>query len=210
MRCAGPSGRRRRRRAGAGHACAAAAAWSEWSRARRRRRCDAGLRPIVLRPARPGWLASPRGLGGPAIPTWSIRCRPSCRRWPRCCGPDRPRHLELHHLLGHDHAVAGLAARLRLNPIEPACTTMPRFCPASPWSAASGAIAASRTWPGCEDCVADLGSLLERTIAVPELLARSAAELARAAGWWSPSRDAAHAAAAAFSRCRAGGRALGG
>jgi len=102
-----------------------------------------------------------------------------------------PTTLEVHHLLGHEHAVLQLADRLGI-PTEFFVHDYAAFCPRI------NLIGAARRYCGepadvatCEACVADTGSLLEEPILPAALRARSAADFAKAQRIVVPSPDAA-------------------
>ncbi len=104
--------------------------------------------------------------------------------------PDRTRHLELHHLLGHNHAVLGLRHLLRL-PVDLFVHDYAWFCPRIALVSTGRRYCGEPDVAGCEACIADLGSKLHEDIAVPALLARSATELASARQVIAPSADTA-------------------
>lgn len=103
---------------------------------------------------------------------------------------DRVRRVELHHLLGHHHAVAGLAAALGAEPVS-VVHDYARFCPRIALLGAGHRYCGEPDVQGCIACIADRGSLLEDDPAIPELLARSQAELSGAARVIVPTEDTA-------------------
>lgn len=140
-----------------------------------------GQRAIIVRPAPGGvrvedaaGLALPNPIPLPAL-------APLLR-------PDRVRQVELHHLLGHDHAIAGLAGELGADAVS-VVHDFARFCPRIALISVGRRYCGEPDVAGCEACVADLGSLLEDDPPVPELLARSGAELAGAGRVIVPSPD---------------------
>ncbi len=162
----------------------------------------AGLRPLLLRP----------------VPDTSGRAEALARRYlPGICAVDLPAggfadlrfrlpdemselvallreeavaRVELHHLLGHDHAVTGLAAALGV-PCEVRVHDYAWFCPRINLVGAESRYCGEPDLAGCEACVADAGSALEEAIGPAALVARSAADLAAAARVVVPSNDAA-------------------
>ena len=102
----------------------------------------------------------------------------------------RPKRMEVHHLLGHDHGVLDLARLLGI-PYEVRVHDYAWFCPRVSLMGASGRYCGEPDSAGCTACVADLGSRLEEAITVPDLLARSARDLAGATRVVAPSRDTA-------------------
>ncbi len=151
-------------------------------------RCDAllgqGLRPIVLRPN-----GSDIVVGDGGTPNLRYRIPSELDALVKLLRAERPRHLELHHTLGLDPAIFGLAARLGV-PQDVFVHDYAWFCPRL-------ALVPEHTYCGeppiatCEDCIADHGSNLEEDIAVPALVARSGAVLAAARSVLAPSRDVA-------------------
>jgi GT2 family glycosyltransferase/glycosyltransferase involved in cell wall biosynthesis len=103
---------------------------------------------------------------------------------------ERPRLLEVHHLLGHDHRVMALAAALAI-PYDIRLHDYAWICPRL------NLVGGARRYCGepdvavCEACVADNGGELEEAITPTALRARSAADMAGARGVVAPSRDAA-------------------
>jgi len=156
----------------------------------------AGLRPVVVRPAvvRPSGPDAPHwdrcSVGGAGFPNLSYAVPHELPDLARLLRPDRPRHMELHHLLGHGHAVAGLARLLRL-PVDLFIHDYAWFCPRIALVSTGRRYCGEPDIAGCEACVADLGSNLHEDIPVPALLARSAADMASARQVVAPSLDAA-------------------
>ncbi len=153
---------------------------------------DAGRRAIVLRPAR---LPDGPGVrledwGGSAYPNLDFPMPAGLPDLAKQLRPDRVRTVELHHLLGHHHAIAGLAARLRAAPVS-IVHDYARFCGRIALVGPERRYCGEPDVAGCEACLADLGSLLEDEPTVPELLARSATELRAADRVVAPSADAA-------------------
>jgi len=150
-------------------------------------RCDAlaaeGLRPIVLRPAKGGCRVD-------GFPNLTFTLPAELPDLAALLRADRPRHIELHHLLGHDHAILGLAGRLKI-PLDAWIHDYASFCPRIALVSRNRRYCGEPDVAGCEACIADLGGLLEEEIPVPDLLARSAADLAACRRVVTPSRDAA-------------------
>jgi GT2 family glycosyltransferase/glycosyltransferase involved in cell wall biosynthesis len=106
--------------------------------------------------------------------------------------PDRPRWVELHHLVGHAPEIAGLAAVLKI-PFDVVVHDYASVCPRI------SLVAGARTYCGeptevadCEACVADNGSRLQEEIGVAALRARSAALAAAARRVTVPTQDTAN------------------
>ena len=150
----------------------------------------AGLRPIVLRPGAPRQHTCRVETEGAAFPNLVFAVPSELPELARLLRPDRPRHLELHHLLGHSHEVLELRRLLRL-PVDLFVHDYAWFCQRIALVSTGRHYCGEPDVAGCEACVADLGSKLHEDIAVPALLARSAAELASARRVIAPSADAA-------------------
>ena len=151
-----------------------------------------GQRPIVLHPLRAPGAPKVR-VGQPGGPTFPNLVFPMPEGLPalvKLLRPDRVHRVELHHLLGHHHAIAALAARLGAEPVS-VVHDYARFCPRIALVSTERRYCGEPDTAGCEACIADLGSLLEDDPPVAELVARSAAELAAAAQVIVPSLDTA-------------------
>ena len=146
-----------------------------------------GLRPIIVKPGRGVCRVETPGA---AFPNLVYRVPDELPALARLLRQDRPHHLELHHLLGHDHRVLDLAGLLKL-PIEAYVHDFAAFCPRIALVSRERRYCGEPDVAGCEACIADLGGLLEEEIAVPDLLARSAADLAACRRVIAPSWDAA-------------------
>jgi len=150
---------------------------------------NAGLRPIVLRPVTSG-TRSTCHVGGDAYPNLTYAVPGEVPDLARLLRADRPRHVELHHLLGHDHAVLDLARLLRL-PMDLFVHDYASFCPRIALVGNSRRYCGEPDISGCEACVADLGSNLQEDIPVATLLARSSVDMALARQIIAPTADAA-------------------
>ncbi len=103
---------------------------------------------------------------------------------------DRPQALEVHHMLGHDHALLNLAARLRI-PTEFQVHDYAQICPRITL-VRDGRYCGEPEDPAvCEACIAEHGRHDDAAIGVAALRARSAADLAAARRVLVPSADAA-------------------
>lgn len=115
---------------------------------------------------------------------------------------DGVRHVEVHHLLGHDHGVLGLAGLLGV-PVETWLHDAAAFCPRI------ALIGPERRYCGepevavCVACVAAAGSNLLEPIGVEALVARSAADLAGSRRVVVPSADMARRIRRHFPAVRA-------
>ena len=149
-------------------------------------------RPIVLRPVltAKGVAVQVRQPGAEAFPNLLF---PMPERLPdlvRLLRPDRPRLVEQHHSLGHHPAILDLARLLRAQGVS-VVHDYARFCPRIALVSTERRYCGEPDVPGCEACIADLGSLLEDDPPIPVLLRRSATELAAADRVIAPSVDAA-------------------
>jgi GT2 family glycosyltransferase len=150
----------------------------------------AGLRPVTLRPGTSQRDTCRVEAEGARYPNLTYAVPGELAELAQLLRPDRPRHMELHHLLGHNHAVLGLQHLLRL-PVDAFVHDYAWFCPRIALVSTGRRYCGEPDVAGCEACIADLGSNLLEDIAVPALLARSAADLASARQVIAPSADAA-------------------
>ena len=157
-----------------------------------------GARPIILRPAQlAGKPAIRLESPGAAYPNLVYPLPEALPALARLLRPDKPIRTELHHLLGHAHEIAGLAQLLGTEAVS-VIHDYARFCPRIALVTTTRRYCGEPDIPGCEACIADLGSLLEDDPPVRTLLARSAAELAAAHRVIAPSQDAARRIARHF------------
>jgi glycosyltransferase involved in cell wall biosynthesis len=130
----------------------------------------AGQRPVVLRPAKGGCAIE-------GFPNLRYAVPAELPALAALLGPDRATHIEVHHLLGHRHAVLGLATLLGVK-VDTWVHDAAAFCPRINLVGRSGRYCGEPDVAACEECVAALGSHLRERIGVRGLLARSTAELA--------------------------------
>ena len=145
----------------------------------------AGLRPIVIRPIPGGCRVESPGL---VTPNLRFRLPAELPELQALLRPDRPRAMELHHLLGHDPSVLGLRQR---TPMDVVVHDYAAFCQRIALVSTGRRYCGEPALAGCEACIADLGTLLHEDIAVPDLLARSAMLLRAARRVIAPCADAA-------------------
>ncbi len=151
----------------------------------------AGLRPIILRPGGPGVPNRTRcSVGDGAFPNLTYAVPEELPDLARLLRPDRAQNVEVHHLLGHSHAILDLARLLRL-PFDMFIHDYAWFCPRIALVSVDRRYCGEPDAAGCEACIADLGSSLHEDIAVTALVARSAADMASARRIVAPSADAA-------------------
>lgn len=148
-----------------------------------------GLRTIIVRPgARQGTCVVE--AGGVPYPNLTYTLPDDLPDLARLLREDRPRHLEVHHLLGHSYAVLGLARLLRI-PVDVFVHDYASFCPRISLVGAERRYCGEPDVAGCEGCIADNGSSLLEDVTVPALVERSAHDLAAARQVIAPSQDAA-------------------
>ena len=142
-----------------------------------------GMRPVVLRPAKGGCQID-------GFPNLRFALPSELADFAALLRPDRPTHIEVHHLLGHEHALLDLARLLDL-PVDIWVHDYAAFCPRIALVGGERRYCGEPDVEGCAACVADFGSKLCETIAVPDLLARSAREFAASRRVVAPTQDAA-------------------
>ena len=173
----------------------------------------AGRRPLLLRPAAGEGrgravvlsAAEPGPDGAGAEATFALPADlPALRRALAAEGvaASGPAAIELHHLLGHPPAVAGLLLSLGL-PLTLHVHDYAWVCPRVQLVGPGGVYCGEPDLSGCRACVTAAGSLLDEAIDVAALRARSAALLAAARRVVVPSADAAARLARQFPAVRA-------
>ena len=143
-----------------------------------------GLRPIVLRPD-----AGAVRVGDGDTPNLRYHLP---AEWPallRLLRAGGAAAVELHHMLGHPPALAGLAARLGV-PQDMVIHDYAGLCPRIAL-VRGGAYCGEPPVATCRSCVAEHGSYLEEPIDPAALRARSAAQLGESRRVCVPSEDAA-------------------
>lgn len=164
----------------------------------------AGQRAILLRPVPDRMRAGPEGgtatrpglvrvedADGAPYPNLVFALPGELPALAQLLRGDRPGLLEVHHLLGHEHALLRLARLLGI-PEEVHLHDYAWFCPRvtllGPERRYCGEPEDARL---CDACVADAGRVLEEDLPAASLRARSAADLARARRVIAPSADTA-------------------
>jgi len=173
-----------------------------------RERCAAlrstGRRAIVLRPVADRLRAGPQGGQayrgglvrvddgeGAAHPNLVFAIPGELDALARLLRADRPDVLEVHHLLGHDHAVLRLAGLLGIAE-EVHLHDYAWFCPRVTLLGAERRYCGEPDDPRvCDACVADAGRAIEEDISTAALRARSSRDLGRARRVVAPSADSA-------------------
>jgi GT2 family glycosyltransferase/glycosyltransferase involved in cell wall biosynthesis len=166
-------------------------------------RCEAlwaaGKRAVLLRPVRaaegerfyePGLCSVVDATAG-EWPNLRFALPAELPALARLLGAARPEAIEVHHLLGHDHAIMQLPARLAV-PYDVYVHDYAWLCPRITLLGPSNRYCGEPESVGvCAACIAEAGSALEEPIGVAALRARSAADLAGARRVVTPSLDAA-------------------
>jgi GT2 family glycosyltransferase len=152
-----------------------------------------GLRPILLRPAGDGVCQievpdAAADIWRRDFPNLRYRIPDQLPALADLLRRERPRHVELHHQLGHRHALLGLAKMLEI-PMDFFVHDYAAICPRVTLVTTSNRYCGEPEATVCEACVADLGSRLREEIPVAALRRRSAAELTAARRVVFPSAD---------------------
>jgi GT2 family glycosyltransferase len=153
-----------------------------------------GLRPILIRPelARPLLQGTGRCIVAvdPDLPNLVYDVASELPALIRLLARERPILVELHHMLGHDHALMALPAALGV-PYEVHLHDYAWFCPRISLIGPERRYCGEPDLAGCTACIEDAGRNIDEPIAVGELVSRSAAELAGARRVVAPSADVA-------------------
>lgn len=153
----------------------------------------AGRRPIVLRPVHlpDGTRAVQVGDGiAGDFPNLRYRLPEELPLLAELLRAERPRSVEVHHLVGHPPAIHDLLAHLAL-PYSVHVHDYAWFCPRISLVGGERRYCGEPALSRCEACVADHGALNEETIGVGDLRERSGQFLAGAARVVAPSEDTA-------------------
>jgi GT2 family glycosyltransferase/glycosyltransferase involved in cell wall biosynthesis len=164
----------------------------------------AGVRPIVLRPARTaggGPAVALGGLDADAYPNLIYAMPSELRALAAMLRAERPAHAELHHLLGHDPALLDLLRLLGLR-YDVAIHDYAWFCPRVALVDGQRRYCGEPDVAACEACVAEAGRLDAGEGPVRALIDRSARVLAGARRVVAPSADAATRLRRHFPRLR--------
>ena len=127
---------------------------------------------------------------GPAGPERRYRLPTQLDKLTADLAAAKPEYAEIHHMLGHPPDVADLPGRLGI-PFDVHIHDYAFACPRIAMVDELGRYCGEPDLPGCEACVRARGTLLDETIEVGALRARSAELFARARGIFAPSSDAA-------------------
>lgn len=143
----------------------------------------AGMRPVVL-------LPTPKGCRVKGYADLRFAVPGELPMLAELLRGDGVRHVEVHHLLGHDHGVIALAESLGV-PVESWLHDAAVFCPRIALIGPERRYCGEPDVAGCVACVAAAGSNLDEEIGVEALVARSAADLAGSRRVVVPSADMA-------------------
>lgn len=162
-------------------------------RARAQALAGQGLTPIILRPAAGGACQVTPGLdvGDPwadDFPNLTFRVPDELKALATFLRAEKPQHVELHHRLGHTHALLGLAPLLGI-PLDIVVHDYAAICPRVTLVTVTGRYCGEPDAEQCMACVTDLGSRLREEITVPALRARTAADFAAARSVTFPSKE---------------------
>ena len=153
-------------------------------KARARALLREGLTPIILKPAKDGACRVEPGLAGADIwrdgfPNLAFRLPGEMAALLRLLRAEKPRHVELHHRLGHDPSVVEIAGRLGL-PMDIVVHDYAAICPRVTLVSTADRYCGEPDLDTCAACVTDLGSRLREDVPVSELRARTEREIASA------------------------------
>lgn len=153
-------------------------------RTRVRELTGAGLTPIILRPRGDGICQIEPGIpeGNPwqdDFPNLTFSLPSQIAELSRFLKKERPQHIELHHRLGHDHAVHELPRRLGV-PLDIYVHDYAAICPRVTLVTTTQRYCGEPDTIECEACIADLGSRLREEISVTALRRRTATDFAAA------------------------------
>jgi glycosyltransferase involved in cell wall biosynthesis len=160
-----------------------------------------GLRPIILRPAADGSCqidtyakrdsqdrTTQMDIWRQDFPNLLYRIPGQLPALADLLRRERPTHIELHHQLGHSHALLQLASLLGI-PMDVVVHDYAGICPRVNLVTTTRRYCGEPEAAQCEACVADLGSRLREDISVTALRQRTAVDLAAARRVVVPSAD---------------------
>jgi GT2 family glycosyltransferase/glycosyltransferase involved in cell wall biosynthesis len=165
-----------------------------------------GINPIVVRPI----LARPllQGTGAcrvelePDLVNLVYHVGTEMATLERLLAGRGVQRIEVHHMLGHDHRLMELPARLGV-PYDVHLHDYAWFCPRVTLVGFERRYCGEPEIAGCEACIADAGRNIDEDISVKDLVARSARQLAAAARVVAASGDVATRFARHFPGLRA-------
>ena len=162
--------------------------------ARARTLAEVGFHPIILRPAGDGSClveaaGSDEDIWRNVFPNLRFRIPEELPALAALLRRERPDHVELHHQLGHHHALLTLPALLGV-PMDVFVHDYAAICPRVTLVSTANRYCGEPEARQCEACIADLGSRLREDISVEALRRRTADDLTRARRVVFPSADA--------------------
>jgi glycosyltransferase involved in cell wall biosynthesis len=152
-----------------------------------------GMRPIVLSPGRDPQGRSCCRLGdasGADFPNLYFETANGLAGLAECLRDERPVHVELHHFVGHDPAMLGLAHALEV-PYDVVVHDYAWVCPRITLVGPDKRYCGEPGGDACEACYADVGGNIEEDIRPSRLRPRSRSVLTGARRVVVPSRDVA-------------------
>ena len=152
-----------------------------------------GDRPVLLRPARTAGGDAAASIGGVArdvYPNLIYHLPLELRLLTARLRAERPKRVELHHLMDHDPAVLRLLPALGV-PYEVHVHDYAWFCPRVVLVGPQRRYCGEPAPAVCETCLAEAGRVIEEDIPVQALIDRSARVLGSAERVIVPSQDAA-------------------
>jgi GT2 family glycosyltransferase/glycosyltransferase involved in cell wall biosynthesis len=160
---------------------------------RARALAEQGFRPITLRPGADGSCLVAPGEGPGDVwrgdfPNLRFAVPGELPELAALLRRERPTHVELHHQLGHNHALLTLPGLLGV-PMDVFVHDYAAICPRVTLVTTSNRYCGEPDAAQCEACVADLGSRLREEISVAALRRRTAADLSAARQVVFPSPD---------------------
>jgi glycosyltransferase involved in cell wall biosynthesis len=143
-----------------------------------------GLLPIILRPTADGACRIEPGLSTDSswqhdFPNLIFHLPHDGKALVRFLNPEKPQHVELHHRLGHPHALLDLPRLLGI-PLDIHVHDYAAICPRVTLVTTTSRYCGEPDAGECAACVSDLGSRLREDITVPALRRRTAEDFAAA------------------------------
>ncbi len=163
-----------------------------------------GLRPIVLSPATDGLgraCCQLSDASGEDYPNLRFATHAGLAELAEFLREDRPVRVDLHHFVGHDPAILGLAEVLDV-PYEVVVHDYAWICPRITLVGPDKRYCGEPDADGCEACYSDIGGMLEEDIAPARLRLRSHSVLSGASRVVVPSWDVANRLARYFPGLR--------
>jgi GT2 family glycosyltransferase len=147
---------------------------------------DSGLRPIVLAPgtdARGRTVCCLADGSDEEFPNLRFDTAGGLNELAAFLREDKPVRVELHHFVGHDPAVLGLAHALDV-PYDVVVHDYAWVCPRITLIGADKRYCGEPGGDACEACYSDVGGKIEEDIRPSRLRLRSASDWPERVGWW--------------------------